>query len=107
MSRNIIFLKGSDDGVYHSELLGFFFWTSSIVRYSRNQKTERFGNCYMFPSPGERRKTPTQLGPLERPNLNLVSRIPDDGQVQKPSNSEHNICMLIKYLHSYTHMIIF
>jgi hypothetical protein len=28
------FLKGSDDGVYYSELLGFR--TLSIVRYSRN-----------------------------------------------------------------------
>jgi hypothetical protein len=26
--------KGSDDGVSHSELLGF--WTFSIVQYSRN-----------------------------------------------------------------------
>jgi hypothetical protein len=27
-------LKGSDDGVQHSELLAF--WTLSIVRYSKN-----------------------------------------------------------------------
>jgi hypothetical protein len=27
-------LKGSDDGVYHLKLLGF--WTSSIIQYSKN-----------------------------------------------------------------------
>jgi hypothetical protein len=36
-------LKGSDDGVYHSELL-FFFWALSIVRNSKYEKTQRFGN---------------------------------------------------------------
>jgi hypothetical protein len=30
----LMVLKGSDDGVSHSELL--CFWTLSIVRYSRN-----------------------------------------------------------------------
>jgi cytochrome c-type biogenesis protein CcmH/NrfF len=25
------------------------FWTVSIVRYSRNYKTQRFGNCICFP----------------------------------------------------------
>jgi hypothetical protein len=49
------------------ELLGF--WTLPIVRYSRNYKTQRFGN-WMFPSSREGEgKTPTQLGPLERANL--------------------------------------
>jgi hypothetical protein len=39
-------LKGSDDGVQHSELLGF--WTLSIVWYSRKWKTRRFGNWIYF-----------------------------------------------------------
>jgi hypothetical protein len=38
---------------------------SGILNYLR---TQRFGN-WMFPSSGERRETPTVLGPLERANL--------------------------------------
>jgi hypothetical protein len=49
-----------------SELLGF--WTFSIVQYSREQKTRRFGNsiCFHPQVKGE----DTQLGPLEGTNLN-------------------------------------
>jgi hypothetical protein len=46
-----------------------FFWTFSIVLYAK--KTRRFGNWICFRlqvKVGE--KTPTQLGPLERDNLN-------------------------------------
>jgi hypothetical protein len=45
------------------------FWTWSIVRYSRNQKAQRFGNWICF-RPQERGKTRTLLSPLERANLN-------------------------------------
>jgi hypothetical protein len=45
------------------------FWTLSIVLYSRKQKIRRFGNWICF-CPQVRGKTPTQLGPLERANLN-------------------------------------
>jgi hypothetical protein len=44
MNRQI--LKGSDDGVYYSKLLDCFNF--SIVRYSRNYKTLRFGNWNCF-----------------------------------------------------------
>jgi hypothetical protein len=50
-----------------SELLDF--WTLSIVRYSRNQKAQRFGNWICF-HPQVGGETPTLLGPLERANLN-------------------------------------
>jgi hypothetical protein len=48
-----------------TELLGF--WTFSIVRYSKDQETRRFGNriCFRLQVKGE----DTQLGPLERANL--------------------------------------
>jgi hypothetical protein len=47
-----------------------FFWTFSIVLYSK--KTRRFGNWICFrPQVNVGEKTPTQLGPLERANLNL------------------------------------
>jgi hypothetical protein len=43
----------------------------SIVRYSRDYKTRRFGNwIYFRPQVKGRNKTPTQLGPLERAILN-------------------------------------
>jgi hypothetical protein len=54
--------------VYNTELLGF--WTFSIVRYSREQKTRRFGNWIFFRPQVTGKKTPTRLGPLERANLN-------------------------------------
>jgi hypothetical protein len=55
-------LNGSDDGVYHSESLGFC--TSSVVQYSRNtfQKLNLFSS-----SVGG--KTSTLLGLLEVANL--------------------------------------
>jgi hypothetical protein len=49
----------------HSELLSF--WTSSIVQYSKNAT---FRKLDLFPSTGQEGKTPSQLGPLERANLN-------------------------------------
>jgi hypothetical protein len=46
------------------------FFTFSIVRYSRKQKTRRFGNWICFrPQMGGGRKTPIQLGHLERANI--------------------------------------
>jgi hypothetical protein len=53
------------------ELLGF--WTFSIVRFSRELKTRRFGNWMCFRPQVKGEKTPTQLGPLERDNLNHCS----------------------------------
>jgi hypothetical protein len=45
--KNIYFiLNGSGDGVQQSESLGL--WTFSIVRYSKNQKAQRFGNRIWF-----------------------------------------------------------
>jgi hypothetical protein len=40
--------KGSDDGVCHSELLGF--WTLSIIRYSKKRENTTFRNLDLFPS---------------------------------------------------------
>jgi hypothetical protein len=51
-----------------TELLGF--WAFSIVRNSREYKTRRFGNWICFRPQVKGEKTPTQLGPLERANLN-------------------------------------
>jgi hypothetical protein len=63
-------LKGYDDSLSHSELLGF--WTFSIVQYSRNYKTRRFGNWICFwPQVWVEGRT-TQLGLLDRANLNHV-----------------------------------
>jgi hypothetical protein len=53
--------------VYNTELLRF--WALSIVRHSKNQKTQRFRNCNFF-HPHVKGETPTLLGPLERANLN-------------------------------------
>jgi hypothetical protein len=47
----------------------FFFFTFSIVRYSRDYKTRRFWNWICF-LPQVKGKTPTHLGPLERANFN-------------------------------------
>jgi hypothetical protein len=68
----------------YSELLGFR--TLSIVRYSQNWKTQRFGNWICF-RPQVRGETPTLLGPLERAETDPVSEtlwfpdtITDDGR---------------------------
>jgi hypothetical protein len=47
------------------------FWTFSRVRYSRNNKTRRAANwnCYR-PHAGGGGQDTTQLGPLDRTNLN-------------------------------------
>jgi hypothetical protein len=62
---------GSDDGVYHSELMGF--WTLSIVQYSKILKTREHNvsetGCFRPQVRGEG-LVPSQLGPLERANLN-------------------------------------
>jgi hypothetical protein len=74
--------------------------TLSIVRHSRNLKTQRLGNWICFRPQVRGGETPSLLGPLERTNLRtethpvserlcfLVFRIWDDRQVRKPSNSE-------------------
>jgi hypothetical protein len=47
-----------------------FFGLFTIVRYSRDKKTRRFGNWICFrPQVKGGEKTPTQLGLLERANL--------------------------------------
>jgi hypothetical protein len=87
------------------------FRTLSIVRYSRNQKTQRFGNWICF-RPQVRGETPTLLGPLERANLKrlrretypvsetlfffLVSRIPDDGQSPKTQQFPCSLFLLTR-----------
>jgi hypothetical protein len=58
---------GSDDGVQHSELIGF--WPLSIVRYSKKLENTAFRKLDISSS-GQGEKTPSQLGPLERANLN-------------------------------------
>jgi hypothetical protein len=62
---------------------------SSGILKTREHNVSETGSISILRWRGE---TPIQFGPLERTNLNqcsLVFRIPDDGQVQKPSNSEH------------------
>jgi hypothetical protein len=54
--------RGSDDGVYHLESLGF--WTLPIVRNSKYQENTN------APSSVEGRETSTLSGPLERASLN-------------------------------------
>jgi hypothetical protein len=57
-----------------SELQGFS--TSSIVRYSRNLKTQRFRNWICFrPQVEGGGETPTQLGPSERANINHWTKL--------------------------------
>jgi hypothetical protein len=53
--------------VYATELLGS--WTLSIVRYSRNQKTQCFGSWILF-RPQVKDDDTYSVGPLERANLN-------------------------------------
>jgi hypothetical protein len=54
----------------HSELLGFR--TLSIVRYSKNQKTQHFGNLTK------------ETDPVSEILCSLVFRITSDGQSPKP-----------------------
>jgi hypothetical protein len=67
-------------GIYSTGVLDFvhrpIFW---------KLENTTFRKLDLFPSSGEREKTPTRLGPLESANLLrfLVSRIPDDGQSPK------------------------
>jgi hypothetical protein len=95
-----MFLKGSDDGVQHSELRGFR--TLSIVQYSKNYKTQRFGNWVCL-CPEVRGQIPTRLGPLERTNLNPVAHFPKRyffleqrtmGKVRSSNNSEPYVCFM-------------
>jgi hypothetical protein len=51
-----------------SEFLSF--WTLSIVQYSKKFENTTFRKLDLFPSSGQGGKTPSQLGPLERANLN-------------------------------------
>jgi hypothetical protein len=48
--------------VYNADLLGF--WTFSIVRYSRKQKTRRFGNWICFRPQVKGREDTHSVGPL-------------------------------------------
>jgi hypothetical protein len=80
--------------VYNRELLGF--WTFSIVRYSIEQNTRRFGNSICFRPQMNEEKTPTRLGPLEKATEYRTME-----KVQKTSNSvnknkvQQNIMKLI------------
>jgi hypothetical protein len=61
-------LKASDDGVQHSESLGF--GTSSVVRNFKYLENAMFRNLNIFPFSCERKETPTLLGPLLIANIN-------------------------------------
>jgi hypothetical protein len=55
--------------VYNTQNL----WTLELCPLSdilNKYKTQRCGNCYLFPRSGEGRETYTLLGPLERVNIN-------------------------------------
>jgi hypothetical protein len=56
-------LKGSDNGVQCSESL--CFWMLCII-WNFNELEKTFWKLDLFPSSGERKETPTLLGPLER-----------------------------------------
>jgi hypothetical protein len=62
---------GSDDGVYHSELIGFWTCPSSSIKKILKIREQRFGNWICFrPQVRGEGLVPSQLGPLERANLN-------------------------------------
>jgi hypothetical protein len=70
-----------------TELLGFLDFFHRPVFYKI--ENTMFRKLDLFPSSGDAEKTPTQLGSLERANLNhrfLFSRIPDDGKSKKKNN---------------------
>jgi hypothetical protein len=55
----------------YSELLFFFFFTLSIVRYYKEyQRTQRFGNWMCFLPQVKCSETPTLFGPSERAKIN-------------------------------------
>jgi hypothetical protein len=64
-------LKGSDDGVWHSGLMGF--WTLSIIRYSKKQKNTTFWKLDLFPFSGEKAGD-TTLGRSSKLNTLCVVR---------------------------------
>jgi hypothetical protein len=53
---------------FSSELLRF--WTLSIFQYSKKLNNTTFRKLDLIPSSGQGGKTPSQLGPLEKANLN-------------------------------------
>jgi hypothetical protein len=53
--------------VYNTEITGFLDFSHRQLCILENTK---FRKLDLFPSSGEGGKTPTQLGPLERANLN-------------------------------------
>jgi hypothetical protein len=76
---------------YNTQVYCIFGGTipSSGILETRKYDVSETGSVSILRWEGE--KTPTQLGPLERANLNqtscfLVSRIPDDGKVQKTTS---------------------
>jgi hypothetical protein len=48
------------------------YWVFGLFYRSVFYKPEKFGKLDLFPTSGEGGKTPTQLGPLEKTNLNYV-----------------------------------
>jgi hypothetical protein len=47
------------------------FWTLSIIRIKyKNMKLRRFGSWFFFRLQVKGREAPTQMGPLDRANLN-------------------------------------
>jgi hypothetical protein len=89
------FLKGSDDCVWHWEPV--VFRTLSIVRIKyKNIKSRRFGSWFFFRLRVKGGETPTQMGPLDRANLNHCTSwfyififYPDDDKVQKTIGSHY------------------
>jgi hypothetical protein len=59
-------LKGSDDGVQYSELLGFRTYLSSSILETRKHNVSETGSVSILRRRGE---TPTLLGPLKRTSI--------------------------------------
>jgi hypothetical protein len=64
-------LKGSDNGVKHSESLGLR--TFSGIWNSNELEKPLFQKLDLFPSSGEEREAATLLGPLERANPSFLT----------------------------------
>jgi hypothetical protein len=92
---DLYILKGSDDGIPHSELPGL--WTLYIVRYSTKWETQRFGKLMCF-LPQGRGKTLTPFVPLERAltkGPNWVGVFPPTSPEDKTDPVSETFCLLV------------
>jgi hypothetical protein len=90
------------NGAEHSELLGFSIL--SIVRYSKNYRTQCFGNWICF-LPQIRRKTSTLLSSLEKANLNYWStnvsiNAAEYRLCRREIRGKYGITIMIKHAHA-------